>query len=288
VNGQPAPISTQVEARGLGVLPDEECNPITVIVAGRYGGPTMAELKLCVQGTIAEGAPIEFYVDGVRAQCAPVVDGVQGPSWMESYPFQSGVVTELNLRVGGGTPTFTPTSTVAPTATSRPKLTDDIVATATRRTPQAPTSTGAVTSSPTAPAPESAASPVASANAPRNAVVATPTTPAAPGGMAAATPSATPTLQPTAVSSPTATPVTPTARPTSTLTPALLARAPRATSNPILEPGTALPTAQATVPSTSSSGGAASGRTLALGGGLAALVMAIAAGVLIGVRARSR
>jgi hypothetical protein len=95
VNGQPAPVGAQVEARGAGVKTGIEGNPMAVTAAGKYGGPTIAERKLIVQGNIDEATPIYFFIDGVQAECA-----APGGAWQSSYPFQSGTVTELNLRVG--------------------------------------------------------------------------------------------------------------------------------------------------------------------------------------------
>ena len=69
-------------------------NPITTTVAGKYGGPTLAEVKLGVQGWIEPRAPIAFYLDGERAEVSR--DGV---TWTDSVPFVSGVVTRLHLRV---------------------------------------------------------------------------------------------------------------------------------------------------------------------------------------------
>jgi len=123
VNGVPAPVGTQVEARGAGVLTGVPGNPLTVTAPGLYGGPGGFDPKLVVQGEVAEGTPIEFYLNGVRAQCA-----VPGGPWQDTYPFSSGVVTQLNLRVLGPTPTPTPTATdtptVTPTATSTPTVTN--------------------------------------------------------------------------------------------------------------------------------------------------------------------
>ena len=93
VNGQPAPVGAQIEARGAGVKTGV-VNPLVTTVAGRYGGRPLAEPKLGVQGSIEEGALIEFYVNGVKAECAE-----PGGPWQGSYPFASGTVTELNLRV---------------------------------------------------------------------------------------------------------------------------------------------------------------------------------------------
>jgi len=95
VSGRPAPVGAQVEARGEGVVIGIQGNPLPVTVAGKLGGPEWAEGKLLVQGNIQEGTPIEFYVDGIKAECA-----TPSGAWTSSYPFTSGVVTELNLRVG--------------------------------------------------------------------------------------------------------------------------------------------------------------------------------------------
>ena len=112
VNGAPASVGSQVSATGAGVVTGIAGNPIAVAVAGQYGGAGLA-LKLTVQGSIASGTPIEFYVDGVRAQCA-----TPGGAWGNTYPWAEGAVTELNLRVLG--PTSTPTSTATSTPTNTP------------------------------------------------------------------------------------------------------------------------------------------------------------------------
>jgi hypothetical protein len=95
VDGQPAPTGAQVEVRGPEVVTGSESNPLTVTVPGRYGGPGVFDLKLMAQGNVEPGAPLEFYVEGVRAQCA-----VPGGAWQMTFPFVEGEVTELNLWVG--------------------------------------------------------------------------------------------------------------------------------------------------------------------------------------------
>ena len=85
INGNPAPIGTQVEARGEGVVTGIAGNPITVTEAGKYGGPGGLDPKLVVQGDIEEGASLTFYVNGLAAD--------QTAEW------HSGEVTELNLTV---------------------------------------------------------------------------------------------------------------------------------------------------------------------------------------------
>jgi len=80
---------------------------------GLYGGAGGLDPKLVVQGDIADGTAIYFYINGVQAQCA-----VPGGSWQASYPFVTGDKTELDLIVGeAGTYTPTPTSTATYTPT---------------------------------------------------------------------------------------------------------------------------------------------------------------------------
>jgi len=90
VNGSPAPVGTVVEARGEGVLAGVGNNPIVITVEGRYGSEEALKPKLIVQGEIAEGAPVTFYVNGVSTG--------QTTGW------HSGEVTELDLVVTGEVP----------------------------------------------------------------------------------------------------------------------------------------------------------------------------------------
>jgi hypothetical protein len=105
INGQPAPVGTRIEGRGEGIRTGIPGNPITVREPGRYGGPSMTEEKLVLQGRVADGLALAFFVDGVRAECA-LPDG----TWGESFPFQSGSVTPLNLRVGSAPAPVAPTA----------------------------------------------------------------------------------------------------------------------------------------------------------------------------------
>jgi len=181
VNGEPAPAGTQVEARGAGVRIGIEGNPITVTEVGRYGGPGGFDPRLVVQGSVEDDAPLEFYVDGVRAQCAE-----PGGQWLDSYLFKSGGITELNLRVESTvTPTSQPpleptaTEAVTPTRepTSEPTATE--VATPTSEPTLEPTATEAVTptSEPTLePTATEVVTPTSEPTSePTSAVVATPT-----------------------------------------------------------------------------------------------------------------
>jgi len=86
INGNPAPIGTEVEARGEGVITGIEGNPIVTTEVGRYGsGADPLGQKLIVQGDIVEGTTLRFYVNDVVAD--------QTAEW------HSGEVTELDLTV---------------------------------------------------------------------------------------------------------------------------------------------------------------------------------------------
>jgi len=67
INGDPAPVGTTVEARGEGVRIDIYGNPIVTTEVGKYGSANPLGSKLYIQGVIAEGATLTFYVNGVKA-----------------------------------------------------------------------------------------------------------------------------------------------------------------------------------------------------------------------------
>jgi hypothetical protein len=96
MDGQPASVGTQIEARGEGVTLGVPGNPLTTTAVGLYGGAQVFDAKLVAQGDVQEGAAIQFYVDGILAECA-----LPGGPWLTSYPFQAGGITELNLRASG-------------------------------------------------------------------------------------------------------------------------------------------------------------------------------------------
>ena len=100
IDGTAAPIRAVVEARGTGVSTGIEGNPITVTETGKYGGPGGLD-PLVVQGDITDGTNLTFYVNNVTAQC---YDVQAGGEWLDSYPFKSGDVTVLNLKVGEAPP----------------------------------------------------------------------------------------------------------------------------------------------------------------------------------------
>lgn len=100
VNGGPAPAGTAVEVRGEGVEVGVGNNPIVITTEGRYGSEEPLEPKLIVQGEIAEGTILTFYVDGVATG--------------ETTEWHSGEVTELDLVVTIESPPPETTETPAP------------------------------------------------------------------------------------------------------------------------------------------------------------------------------
>jgi len=78
-----APVGTSVEARGEGVETGIAGNPIIISEAGKYGGPGALDAKLVVQGDIADGTLITFFVSGNVAN--------QTAEW------HSGAITQLDL-----------------------------------------------------------------------------------------------------------------------------------------------------------------------------------------------
>ncbi len=90
INGDPAPIGTLVEAVGEGVtISPTPGNPVVTTVVGQYGSISDAQgaasRALIVQGDIAEGATITFYVNGVSTE--------------QTWEWQSGELTHLDLAV---------------------------------------------------------------------------------------------------------------------------------------------------------------------------------------------
>ncbi len=201
IYGAPAPAGSSITARGQNILVDIPGNPFITTTAGEYGGPGRDDPKLIVQGndSLANGTPIEFYVNGVRAQCA-AADG----AWQATYPFTSGATTQLNLRIVDvtetptatptRTPSRTPTRTLAPTRTSTPTTTR--TATATERPTETPTVTPSASPTPTA----------TLTSTPTVTLTSTPTASPTPTLTATWTPTAAPTATCTPEPSPTASP----------------------------------------------------------------------------------
>ena len=96
VKGAPAPAGVRWKPVAAGVRTGLIGNPITTTEKGKYGGASLYDAKLVVQGSLEAGDPIEFFVNGFKAECA-----VPGGTWQSSYPFRSGDVTQLLLRARG-------------------------------------------------------------------------------------------------------------------------------------------------------------------------------------------
>jgi len=85
INDSPAPVGTEVEARGEGVQTGIADNPIVTTEVGIYGSSNPLEPKLVAQGDIVEGTILTFFVNSV--------------STGQTAEWHSGEVTELNLTV---------------------------------------------------------------------------------------------------------------------------------------------------------------------------------------------
>jgi hypothetical protein len=111
VNGSLALVGTTVEARGEGVQTGVQNNPVVTTVEGQYGSSNPLEPKLIVQGNVAEGTILTFYVNGVRAD--------QTAEW------HSGEVTQLDVTatVEGPPPETTQAPLPKPAAFSLSSLT---------------------------------------------------------------------------------------------------------------------------------------------------------------------
>ena len=203
---------------------------MTVTTAGRYGVPTITEIKLIVQGRVDDDTPLEFFIDGAKAEVA-----IPGRQWQSSYPFKSGAITELNLRIMASVPA---TSAPADTASPAPPAAAQ-TSVMTQPPAQTPVSTAAAS-------PEVAASRTTTPAAQPTVDMQPTATPSATleSAIGAESPQpsptltevpATPTPSPTATAEPTFTPgPSPTPRPTS---PPVLAMVPEVT--PILTPAEA-------------------------------------------------
>lgn len=291
VNGAPAPAGIQVEARGTGVRTGLLGNPVITTEKGRYGGASLYDVKLVVQGSLETGDLIEFFVNGTKAECA-----VPGGTWQSSYPFRSGDVTQLLLRVGAGAATedtTTPTATPSQVATSESLPTTE--ATATIRTAAgraAATPTVRPTRSPTAAAtptqPAGIPPPQAATGTPVPlTVLASPTVHPVTESPVIVLATTVAAVAPTSLTTDVATTITPAAPTSATPTqkPVVVAQRAKATAKPILAPATPYPKAQ---PTAVPSAGGTPPRGLMLWLGIAILGLAAfgGAGVVIYNRMR--
>ncbi|HIH27109.1 MAG TPA: hypothetical protein HA256_03840 [Methanoregulaceae archaeon] len=96
IGESPASAGYSVEATGVGVAGGVQGNPVTSRT-GSYGSSSLSdETRLVVQGNIAPGTPLSFFVGGYPADVSgPGTNGL----WQQSYPFSPGENTELHLRI---------------------------------------------------------------------------------------------------------------------------------------------------------------------------------------------
>jgi hypothetical protein len=133
-----------VEAVGPGVSSKMEGNPVTTLADGSYGALNFTSQKLIVQGDIATGTSITFYVGAIQAE---VYDVAAGGGWNTTYSFQPGEITELNLRIAsmpaaGQTREPTPVQTIV--ASSTVAASSTIAASSTSAGPSTTASGGSV------------------------------------------------------------------------------------------------------------------------------------------------
>ena len=122
INGEKAPAGTRIEGRGKNVETGIQGNPIETVAEGFYGSTDNSVISLVVQGWVTDGTPIEFYVNGQKAYCN------DSSGWEESYPYQAGGITSLDLWLGAlSTQAVVPTATKTPTfAPTKPRTATSI------------------------------------------------------------------------------------------------------------------------------------------------------------------
>lgn len=106
INNSPATVGTKVEAKGSGVQTGVNNNPIAITIEGYYGSSNPLEPKLIVQGNIADGTILTFYINGVSTG--------QTGTW------HSGEVTEMNLATTAQAPSPPPAETPPPPSQTPP------------------------------------------------------------------------------------------------------------------------------------------------------------------------
>lgn len=85
INGNPAPVGTEVKADGEGVEIPTSANPLVTTEIGMYGSANPFVQKLIVRGYIDDGTKLTFYVNDIVAD--------QTAKWY------TGELTELDLTV---------------------------------------------------------------------------------------------------------------------------------------------------------------------------------------------
>lgn len=91
VDGAAVPNGIMIKAIGQGIVFDE-CNPIPAY-GNVFGGKSIEDSKLIIQGTIQDGSPITFMI-GNRQGMIKV-----GNSWAYTIPYRSGRVEEVTIKI---------------------------------------------------------------------------------------------------------------------------------------------------------------------------------------------
>jgi hypothetical protein len=120
INGGPAPVGTEVSARGDGVKTGVDQNPIVTIAEGEYGGSDGFDPKLIVWGDIAEGATVTFYVNGFSTGQTAQWHSGEVTEVDLSATIEEGAVPDEPPDTGGSTPPDTGGSTPPDTGGSTP------------------------------------------------------------------------------------------------------------------------------------------------------------------------
>ena len=101
IDGKPAPEYVTIIATGDGVIPNLTGNPVTTQEGGNYGAAGDPGNNLVVEGSILNGTPIRFSVNGLDAE---VRDTATNGPWQSSCPFVAGGMTSLDIRVTSPVP----------------------------------------------------------------------------------------------------------------------------------------------------------------------------------------
>ena len=132
IDGSPAPAGTVITAR----IDDRDCGSLTLANAGVFGGETLYDERLIVNGEDTDaGETITFFVDGVPAGTAVYASGTSTTIALAATKGgTSSGSSGSSSGASGSTPSTTPTATVTePTESSTPGVNE--AATVVQETP---------------------------------------------------------------------------------------------------------------------------------------------------------
>jgi hypothetical protein len=116
INGSPAPAGTVITAR----IGDRDCGSLTLTAPGIFGGETLSDERLIVNGEDTDtGETITFFVDGVAAGTAIYAPGTSTTIALAATRGGTSSGSSGSSSGGSGsTPPTTPSTTPTPTATA--------------------------------------------------------------------------------------------------------------------------------------------------------------------------